>query len=280
VNRRFTNGLQFQAAWTWSHTIDNSTADFFSTLLTPRRAQDFQNMPAEKSNSALDRRHRITVQAIYDVPWFKHSGSFLKNSLGNFEITPTYTFETGEQASVQSALDSNLNGDSAGDRAIFNPGGVSGTGSGVTNLCKTGLPVGHLCNGDPDPLFDPSPWVVGYLANNPNAQYITAGYGARANASRNTIQMRPINNWDLSIVKRLTFAERYKFEVGGQFMNLFNHPQFIGGYINTVNPIANALGTAPAVRNYLTPDAANFNNPQATFPSNARTMQVFMKFSF
>ena len=29
VNRRFSNGLQFQAAWTWSHTIDNGTADFF-----------------------------------------------------------------------------------------------------------------------------------------------------------------------------------------------------------------------------------------------------------
>ena len=39
--RNFTNGLQFQAAFTWSHTFDNSTADVFSTVLTPRRPQDF-----------------------------------------------------------------------------------------------------------------------------------------------------------------------------------------------------------------------------------------------
>jgi hypothetical protein len=291
LNRRFSNGLQFQAAWTWSHTIDNSTADFFSTVLTPRRPQDFQNMQAEKSNSALDRRHRITLQAIYDVPWFKNSGSFLKNVLGNFEVTPTYTFETGEQGDVQSAIDSNLNGDSAGDRAVFNPFGTPGVGSGVTPLCTSGLaaaitagtlPAGTTCGATKvgTVSVNTTPYIVGYLANNPNAQYIIAGSGALATSSRNTLQMKPINNWDLSIVKRLTFTERYKFELGGQFMNLFNHPQFIGGYINTVNPITNALGTSTAVKNYLTPNASNFNAPQATFPSNARTMQVFMKFSF
>ena len=40
--RTFTNGLQFDAAYTWSHTMDNSTADVFSTVLTPRRPQNFQ----------------------------------------------------------------------------------------------------------------------------------------------------------------------------------------------------------------------------------------------
>src|SRR5262249_2522164 len=43
ANRRFASGLQFQASYTWSHLIDDSTADFFSTVLTPRRPQDFQN---------------------------------------------------------------------------------------------------------------------------------------------------------------------------------------------------------------------------------------------
>ena len=68
LNRRFSNGLQFQAAYTFSHNIDNSTADFFSTVLTPRRAQDFQNLKADRSNSALDRRHRFTIMAIYNLP--------------------------------------------------------------------------------------------------------------------------------------------------------------------------------------------------------------------
>ena len=42
LTRNFTNGLQFIASWTWSHAFDNSTADVFSTYLTPRRPQDFQ----------------------------------------------------------------------------------------------------------------------------------------------------------------------------------------------------------------------------------------------
>ena len=42
LNRRFSNGLAFIAAYTWSHTEDDATATNFSTYLTPRRAQDFQ----------------------------------------------------------------------------------------------------------------------------------------------------------------------------------------------------------------------------------------------
>ena len=39
LSRRFSNGLTFQSAYTWSHTIDNSTADFHTTDITPRRPQ-------------------------------------------------------------------------------------------------------------------------------------------------------------------------------------------------------------------------------------------------
>ena len=44
-------------------------------------------------------------------------------------MTPVYTFQSPEYATVQSGEDTNLNGDSAGDRAIYNPAGVAGTGS-------------------------------------------------------------------------------------------------------------------------------------------------------
>ena len=66
LNRRFSNGLMFQAAYTYSRTIDNSTADFFTTSLTPRRPQDFQNWDAERSVSPLSRTHRFTLAAVYD----------------------------------------------------------------------------------------------------------------------------------------------------------------------------------------------------------------------
>ncbi|HWF09390.1 MAG TPA: carboxypeptidase regulatory-like domain-containing protein, partial [Bryobacteraceae bacterium] len=39
LNRRFSNGLQFIGSYTWSHLIDDSTADFNTTVLTPRRPE-------------------------------------------------------------------------------------------------------------------------------------------------------------------------------------------------------------------------------------------------
>jgi len=82
--RRFSNGLTFQAAYTWSHTIDNSTADFHSTDLTPRRPQDFYQFHLQdKSTSALSRSHRFTLAAVYQLPFFKDSNWMMKNVVGN-----------------------------------------------------------------------------------------------------------------------------------------------------------------------------------------------------
>ena len=59
----------------------------FATL-TPRRPQDFNNITAEKSTSALDHRNRLTYTAVYDVPLFQHDHNWFKhNIIGNFKIS-------------------------------------------------------------------------------------------------------------------------------------------------------------------------------------------------
>ena len=278
-SRTFSNGLQFLAAYTWSHAIDNSTADFFSTVLTPRRPQDFQNINADKSSSALDHRHRISIAAYYDVPYFKTGNWVRRNVLGNWLFAPVYTYQIGEPADVQSGVDANLNGDSAGDRAIFNPTGIPGTGSGVTALCTSAKPANEPC-GATDPnnkAYDPNPYVVGYLANTANAQYITAGKGALPNSGRNTLQTRPINNLDLTAGKRFNFTERTRLEFQAQFLNVLNHPQFTPGFTNRVDSIGY---TGTAATNYLKPSNAIFNQPDQAFASNSRTLQMALKFIF
>ena len=42
LTRRLGNGLQFQGSYTWSHAIDDSTDALDSTVLAPRRPQDFK----------------------------------------------------------------------------------------------------------------------------------------------------------------------------------------------------------------------------------------------
>ena len=50
----------------------------------------------------------------------------MKNIVGNWQFSPIYTFQSPEYATVQSNADANLNGDSAPDRAVFNPSWRSG----------------------------------------------------------------------------------------------------------------------------------------------------------
>ena len=262
LSRNFTNGLQFQVAWTWSHAFDNSTADVFSTYLTPRRPEDFQNFAADWSTSALDRRHRVTVEAIYDLPFFKNSNWMMKNVVGNWEFAPIYTFESPEYATVQSGLDSNGNGDTAGDRAIYNPAGIPGTGSDVT------------------PLLNSGGQVVAYLANNPNAQYLVAQYGALSNIARNTLALPHINDFDMSLVKRLNITERQTIEFQAQAINVFNHPQYVPGFISDIEPASTAITTAGPTHQMLIPSSTSFNQPNLVFSNHPRGMVLVLKYIF
>jgi len=279
LSRRFSKGLTFQAAYTYSRTIDNSTADFFSTSLTPRRPQDFQNWDAERSVSPLSRTHRFTLAAVYNLPFFKSGNWVMKNIVGNWGFSPVYTYESPQWATVQSAVDSNLNGDSAGDRVILNAQGVRGTGSGVTTLFRT-----NSCASDDSTCLAAN--TVGYLANNPNAQYIVAGPGALATSSRNTVATEPTNDFSLSAYKDISFTERCKVRFGAQFANLFNHPQYIPGSnpgqglgVNDVTSFLTGPNSSSYL-NYLTPGNAIFNNPKGVFASNARSIALVAKFTF
>jgi hypothetical protein len=284
LTKKFSHGLQVVGAYTYSHAIDNSTADVFSTVLAPRRPQDFQDLSAERSNSILDHRHRLTLAIIYDLPYFKNSNNWAaKNLLGNWEFAPVYTYQSGQWVTAQSGTDSNLNGDSAPDRAILNPSGVKGTGTGVTPLCTSALPGFATCGendfngGTPGAgNFDSTPYIVAYAANDANAQYIQAGLGAQATTGRNTLQLKPINNLDLTAVKRFSLTERFRIEFLAQAYNALNHPQYVGGSLNDIA----SIGFTGSQRNMLIPGNSDFNNPSSVFASNARVLQLGLKLYF
>jgi hypothetical protein len=257
--RNFTNGLQFQSAFTWSHTFDNSTADVFSTVLTPRRPQDFQCFSCDYGTSALDRRLRATLAVTYDLPFFKNSNWVMKNLVGNWQFSPIYTFQSPEYATVQSNADANLNGDSAPDRAIVNPSGVIGTSSTVT------------------PLMNSNGATVAYLANNPNAYYLQAGAGALATDSRNTLGTPPINNWDFAILKRVNITERQALSFQFQATNIFNHAQYVPGVISDIESFGQASST---VRGALLTGSPTFNQWADVFTNHPRQVVLVLKYSF
>jgi hypothetical protein len=261
LKKRLSRNLLLQAAYTWSHTMDDSTAEINTTALTPRRPQDFGNMTGEWSTSALDRRHRATLTWLYETPWFsKDKNRLLRGVLGNYQVSGTYIVESPEYVTPQSAVDANLNGDTATDRTIVNVNGVPGTGSTVTALKNT---AGQ---------------TVAYVANNPSAQYIAAGQGAWANAGRNTLATPRINNWDATFSKSILFRERMKLQVHADLFNAFNHPQYTPGMIDNVSHVDRTSTTTPI--GYLIPGNPAFAKWDQVFSSNSRGVQLGARFTF
>jgi hypothetical protein len=89
--------------------------------------------------------------------------------------------------------------------------------------------------------------------------------------------MNPINSWDFTLLKRFAVTERYKVEFAAQMFNAFNHPNWVPGLLNQVDSTDR---TDQGQRNSLIPNKPNFNSPKATWGSNPRTMQFYLKFIF
>jgi hypothetical protein len=274
VTKRFSKGFQMTSAYTFSHLIDDTTAEVFSTVLSPRRVQDFRNLRPERADSALDHRHRFVTSWIYELPWWSKSSGWTRTMLGGFNIAGTYTYETGERITVRSGTDANQNGDSAGDRAILNPGGTEGVGSAVTALVRTCPSF----NPDGSCTTSAASRTIGYSAINPAAKYIQAGNGAVSNIGRNTFLLSPINNFDLSIFKNFKFGESSRsIQLRADFFNAFNHPQYVPGSVNTVDPVGT---TGLTTLNQIAPLTSDFLNPSKVLSSNPRVIQVALRFTF
>jgi len=265
VTKRYSNHFMYIVAYTWSHNMDDSTATNFSTIMSPRRVQDFQNMHLEWANSALDRRHRLTITPVYDFMPFQNKSWLMKNVVGNWNISGTYTFQSPEFATVEDGIDANLNSDATGDRPVTNPAGQWNVGSGVYAVNAAGQKVS---TGDAT--------TVAYVALNSNARYVQAGPGAHENTGRNTLPMYRTNNFDAALIKKFTITERFKFDIGAQAFNLLNHSEFTGGYLSDVTPYqTNTISSAVfQVAN------KNFGAIQQFFPSNSRQMQLVAHFTF
>jgi hypothetical protein len=283
LTRRFSHGLLFNLAYTWSKTMDDATATAFSTYITPRRSQDFRNLKADWSRSALDHTHRLTAAVVWDMPFFSTSSSWYeKNLLGNWEFAPVFTYQSPEFATVQSNVDANLNGDAAGDRAFVNPLGRKGTGTGVTKIWDQFVPAGAGCHNvqtspGPPPVIQCLGDTVGYAANSSTAYYVAAGAGTSPNDKRNSLKMVGIRDIDLTAMKRLNVYKQTKLEFSAQIWNVLNKSQYAPGSINSINSVGY---TGASVHNYLIPGQTTFNNASVVFSNNPRSMQLALKFIF
>jgi hypothetical protein len=278
--QRAWRGLSFNANYTWSHAIDDATNEFLTSFLNPRRSQDTNRLGDDRSNSDLDVRHKFALSASYETPAIHSDSRLMKTLLDGYTVAGVYLAQTGQPITIQSGLigiDSNGNGDTAGDRGVLNPFGTAQRGSDATPVCAdpdgtTSLATATLGNGGACPGA-----TMGYLAADPGARYVLAGPDVKATIGRNSFRSPGFGVMNLSVGKKVRLTESAYFQFKAEFANVLNHKNFT---ISNANVFSTA-GVTAATSNpgYVSIVNPNFLNPKI-FSGGNRQATLTAKFVF
>jgi Carboxypeptidase regulatory-like domain len=228
LSHRFSRGLYFQSAYTWSKAIDNVSGSQSTDELNATQAgqlganlTNFGNVnPAlNRAIGDFDRRHRVVFSYVYDLPVPK-SGIWGTQAFQGWSISGINTYQSGLPFSVTDAF---------GGRAF---GGGTSTGifgcSSIASAYNPGSVQSQIVQGigylNPA-CFTSAPTVafIGNSSNNPSVATAPTGFG---NTPRNAFRGPFQSNWDLSLGKNFKIAERHMLSFRGDFFNVLNHPVF------------------------------------------------------
>jgi len=246
LEKRFSNGLQFEAAYTYSHALDDAS----SASLGAQNQGDFrlQNEPQlEYGNADFDVRQRFVFNFVYDLPFGKNQrfGSDLsgvRNQIvGNWQITGIISAQTGNWFTPTDDIMNTSNTDCGGE--VFN--------CSRPNVIAN--PNGKPCL--PGTIFN----TCAFVSNTEEGTFGDAG--------RNIIRGPGLHNWDLSFIKQFPVHEQMHFEFRAELFNIWNHPNKTFTDVTTTDEnFSTELG------------ATQFGFPTASLPP--RLIQFALKFYF
>jgi hypothetical protein len=275
---RFAKGFYFRANYTFEKNIDNSTNELFSSFVNPRRAQDGNNFANERGRSVLDLPQKLAVTWVYDIPNVRTENRILRGAAHGWEVSGTYLAQSGQPITPLSGVDSNLNGDSAGDRTILNPAGVGLTASVVDPVCNDGA-GGATRIVTATSAACATANTVGYVAVTPTARFIQAGVGALANAGRNTVSSPGLNIWNMSLLKTNKLTERATLQFRFETYDTFNHPNFSIGLPTNNGALDSATNTNPLNAGYIFVTSPTFLDKTA-FNGGSRNIELGIKLTW
>ena len=93
ANKKVSHGLQFNASYTWSHSIDENSRNNQGIVV-----QDSTNIFSSVGSSDFDARHRFVMNAIYDLP-FKSN-----RVVSGWSIAPIVSLQSGNPFNIVSSL--------------------------------------------------------------------------------------------------------------------------------------------------------------------------------
>jgi Carboxypeptidase regulatory-like domain len=261
--RRTVGALQVNLAYTYSHSIDDSSDRYDGGTV------DSYNPAAFRASSNFDIRHMLAVSYIYDLPFFK-SGGLTHKLLGGWQLSGITTWQSGTPVSISNS-------------AAFPDN------AGVAN----GASSSQFANSFPDVVGSPRANVpnvpldgFGPLIANPGAFVAPRGL-TFGDAGRNNLTNPSWSNWNMALFKHFVIHEQVGLEFRAEAFNIWNHTEWapIGGNAGSVG---NAIGSGTnsfscyggANNSGADPGClgSSFLHVGATHP--ARILQLGLKFLF
>jgi len=210
--KHYSHGLQFQASYTFSKSLDNASS--FESALNPI------NFNSTYGPSAFDARNRFVFNYVWDLPVPKFEG-FKGKMLDGWELSGILTFQSGFPIRITSQddieeLDDTYLFEAPGEPNLTAPFKTTNPRSTVCapftgTLSGTGVP----CQPVSGYVFDPN-----LFTNN------TVAPGTIGNAPRSICCSPGINETDMSFNKETQISERFQMEFRGDIFNVWNHAQF------------------------------------------------------
>jgi hypothetical protein len=238
-------GLQLSVAYTYSHSIDDSSDRFDGGFV------DSYHPFLDRASSNFDQRHILNISYVYDLPFFKSPG-LRQKVLGGWQFSGITSFQTGTPYSVVSSVDN------------------GGVGNGVASASSRADIIG-----DPYAGIQQTPLeTFGPLYANPNAFSEPRGL-TLGDSGRNRLTNPHTTNFDMALFKHFAINEHTGFEFRAEAFNIFNHTQWVGvagdagSFTNNVGVSNNTFSSDPT-SGFLRVSAAH----------NPRILQLGLKFLF
>jgi len=214
LEKRYSHGIQFEAAYTYAHALDNAS----SASLGSVNNGDFedQRFPGTNyGNADFDVRQRFVFSYVYDLPfgrgrlYAKDAGRVLNQIIGGWQMTGVFSAATGNYYTATD-IDDIIGGDCGGT-------------------------VGYYCS-RPNVVGNPNakPCVPGTLFNT-CAFADNMELGTFGDAGRNIIKGPGYKTWDTAFVKQFPISEQKRFEFRAEFFNVLNHTNFLFGQFGAIS---------------------------------------------
>jgi hypothetical protein len=262
-------GLELNAAYTYSHSIDNSSdySDFGFV--------NAYNLNAYRASSNFDERHNFTIAYVYDDPFFKHK-SLASMFLGGWQWSGITLIQSGTPFSVYNA-------------GFY----ATADNAGVGNTFATSGSYPDLV-GNPHQGVNSSPLAgnltgFGPLLYNPSAFALPTGL-TFGDAGRNILRNPWRTNFDMALLKHFNVTESKYFEFRAEAFNVFNHVEYnwLGGDAGSAADNSGHGTTSNTLACYG--EAAPFSSGDPSCAGNGylrsagthlpRIMQLALKFIF